>query len=251
MIDYYELLQISPNADSDTIHRVFKYLAARLHPDNAATGNQQKFQQVQAAYDVLSNPIRRREYDLKRKETQIQPLSLSIDFMDQFDGELNRRMAVLSVLYYRRRTNAHKPDVSLGEIEERMGFPRDYLDFTLWYLQKKKFVDRTDNACFSLTAEGVDFVERERTKLPLLNGLLTSGTDTIGQPVDDDQLVAQRKNGAVAHEANARSGRRTGKDDRRSGKDRRVGMPDDRIIKVERRQNKNDRRSGVNDRRAH
>ena len=53
MIDYYELLQISPNADSDTIHRVFKYLAARLHPDNAATGNQQGFQQVQAAYDVL------------------------------------------------------------------------------------------------------------------------------------------------------------------------------------------------------
>ena len=67
MIDYYELLQISPNADSDTIHRVFKYLAARLHPDNAATGNQQKFQQVQAAYDVLSNPIRRREYDLTRE----------------------------------------------------------------------------------------------------------------------------------------------------------------------------------------
>jgi len=251
MIDYYELLQISPNADSDTIHRVFKYLAGRLHPDNALTGNQQKFQQVQSAYDVLSNPLRRREYDLKRKETQIQPLSSSIDFMDQFDGEINRRMAVLSVLYYRRRTNPHRPDVTLAEVEERMGFPRDYLDFTLWYLQKKKFVDRTDSACFSLTAEGVDFVEKERTKLPVLNGLLTSGTDTLGQPVDDNELAGKSKNGAAANEANARSGRRTGKDDRRSGEDRRVGMPDDRIIKVERRQSKSDRRSGVNDRRVH
>ena len=249
MADYYELLQISPNADSDTIHRVFKYLAARLHPDNALTGNQQKFQQVQAAYDVLSSPMRRREYDLKRKETQ--PLSMSIDFMDQFDGELNRRMAVLSVLYYRRRTNANRPDVTLAEIEERMGFPRDYLDFTLWYLQRKKFVDRTDSACYSLTAEGVDFVEKERTKVPILNGLLTSGTDTIGQPVDGDELEGQMSNRAVANGSSARSGRRTGKDVRRSGKDHRIGMPDDRIIKIERRQNTSDRRSELNDRRAH
>lgn len=251
MADYYELLQISPNADSETIHRVFKYLAARLHPDNAQTGNQQKFQQVQAAYDVLSNAIRRRDYDLKRRESQVQPLSVSIDFMDQFEGEMNRRMAVLSVLYYRRRTSANRPEVSLAEIEERMGFPRDYLDFTLWYLQMKKLVNRTDNACFSLTAEGVDFVEKERTTLPVLNGLLTSSTDTIGEPVNEDELAGRTKGGAIANGSNGKSGRRTGKDDRRSGKDRRVGLPDDRIIKVERRQAKGDRRSGVADRRAH
>jgi curved DNA-binding protein CbpA len=35
-VDYYEFLQISPNADADTIHRVYRFLAARLHPDNPA-----------------------------------------------------------------------------------------------------------------------------------------------------------------------------------------------------------------------
>src|SRR5579862_8682956 len=105
MIDYYELLQISPNADSETIHRVFKYLAARLHPDNGQTGNAAKFQLVKAAYDVLSNSMRRREYDAKRKEMLVRPLSNSIDFMDQLEGEANRRMAVLAVLYFRRRTS--------------------------------------------------------------------------------------------------------------------------------------------------
>ena len=35
--DYYEMLQISPNADSETIHRVYRILAQRYHPDNHDT----------------------------------------------------------------------------------------------------------------------------------------------------------------------------------------------------------------------
>ncbi|HEX8713572.1 MAG TPA: J domain-containing protein, partial [Terracidiphilus sp.] len=125
MIDYYELLQISPNADNETIHRVYKYLAARLHPDNVATGDSAKFQLVKSAYEVLSNSVHRREYDAKRQEKEVKPLSSSIDFMDQLDGEVNRRIAVLAVLYYRRRMSPNSPQVSLAELEERMGFPRD------------------------------------------------------------------------------------------------------------------------------
>jgi len=37
--DYYEALQLSPNADSETIERVFWMLAKRYHPDNDQTGN--------------------------------------------------------------------------------------------------------------------------------------------------------------------------------------------------------------------
>jgi curved DNA-binding protein CbpA len=176
LMDYYELLQISPNADHETVHRVFKYLAARLHPDNVHTGDAGKFQLVKSAYDVLSSPLRRKEYDAKREGDAIRPLSSSIDFMDQLEGEANRRMAVLAVLYYRRRTHPGHPEVSLAELEERMGFPRDYLDFTLWYLVKKKYLAGADNACYALTVEGVDYVEKERTVLPVLNGLLTSNT---------------------------------------------------------------------------
>lgn len=187
MIDYYELLQISPNADSETIHRVFRYLAARLHPDNMQTGDPVKFQQVKSAYDVLSSPMRRKEYDSDRKACEVRPLSDSIDFMDQLDGETNRRMAVLSVLYYQRRTNPHYPEVTLTQLEERMGFPRDYLDFTMWYLVKKKYATKADNACYALTAEGVDFVEKERVVVPVLNGLLTSHAGSVE---DDLQEVS-------------------------------------------------------------
>ena len=88
-IDYYEFLQISPHADADTIRRVYRFLAARLHPDNHATGHVDNFRLLKAAYDVLSDPRRRAEYDATRIDSSSQPLSTTIDFMDSLEGELN------------------------------------------------------------------------------------------------------------------------------------------------------------------
>ena len=189
-IDFYEFLQISPNADPETIHRVYRFLAARFHPDNPESGDPEKFFLLKAAYDVLSDPMLRAQYDVKREVTPAEnaPLSSSVDFMDDLKGELNRRLAVLAVLYYRRRTNPYSPEVSLAEIEKRMGFPRDYLDFTTWYLTKKGFISKADNSDFTLTADGVDFVETQRTNIPVLNKLLTSGSSTVKPVMVDEDL---------------------------------------------------------------
>jgi curved DNA-binding protein len=175
--DYYEFLQISPNAETDTIHRVYRFLAARLHPDNASTGDTEKFFLLKEAYDVLSNPERRAAYDAARNNEVSQPVPLStwIDFMDNMEGELNRRLAVLAVLYFQRRTNPYTPEVSFLDLERRMGFPRDYLEFTAWYLRNKGYITRADNSDFALTAEGVDFVETQRVNIPVLDKLLTTG----------------------------------------------------------------------------
>ena len=191
MANYYEFLQISPNAEQDTIHRVFRFLAARLHPDHPETGDADKNSQLKQAYDVLSNPKLRAEYDAANveKATEEAPLSSSVDFMDNLEGELNRRLAVLSVLYYKRRTNPYSPQVTLFEIEQRMGFPRDYLDFTIWYLSRKGFITRADNSDFTLTVEGVDFVETQRANMPVLNKLLTSETTTVTTPPDPNAPI--------------------------------------------------------------
>jgi Mn-dependent DtxR family transcriptional regulator len=245
-VDYYEFLQISPHADADTIHRVYRFMAARLHPDNTASGHEENFRLLKAAYDVLSDPKRRAEYDSMRAPAPAKPLATSIDFMDALDGELNRRLAVLAVLYYRRRSNPNFPEVALAEVEERMGFPRDYLDFTLWYLQKKGYVNKEDNAQYALTADGVDFVETQRTSIPTLNKLLTSGSGSSVAETMQMQTVeatASRTNAAaeagrlapdytpivLTQPAICTQGPRAGKQDRR------VGMQDRRVIKVERR----------------
>ncbi len=54
MLDYYEFLQISSNAEVDTIHRVYKFLAARFHPDNQSSGNPEQFRLLKTAYDERS-----------------------------------------------------------------------------------------------------------------------------------------------------------------------------------------------------
>jgi curved DNA-binding protein len=176
--NYYEFLQISPNAEPDTIHRVYRFLAGRLHPDNPETGDAEKFFLLKQAYDVLSEPERRAEYDAtcKQEAPEPAPLSTTIDFMDGMEGELNRRLAVLALLYIQRRSNPYTPEVSLLEVERRMGFPRDYLEFASWYLRNKGYITRADNSDFTLTAEGVDFVESQRVNIPILNKLLTTGT---------------------------------------------------------------------------
>jgi curved DNA-binding protein len=175
MSDYYEFLQISPNAEQDTITRVYRYLATRFHPDNPNTGDVDKFIVLKSAFEVLSDPQRRAEYDATRKPEEVAPLLASVDFMDGVQGELNRRVALLALLYLRRRTRPDAPEVSLAEVEMQMGFPREYLDFTTWYLKSKKYITREDNSDFTLTALGVDFVEANSANLPILNRLLNGG----------------------------------------------------------------------------
>jgi len=61
--DYYEFLQISPNAEPATISRVYRFLASRFHPDIPETGDAEKFVLLKQAYDVLSDPERRAGYN--------------------------------------------------------------------------------------------------------------------------------------------------------------------------------------------
>jgi len=252
MIDYYEFLQISPHADADTIHRVYRYLAGRLHPDNPNSGDAEMFRMLKAAYDTLSNPSRRAEYDAanRREAKEEPPMSNSIDFLDSVEGEQNRRIALLAVLYYKRRANPRFPEVSLAEIERRMGFPRDYLDFTTWYLTKKGYVSRADNSDFALTAEGVDYIESQRGNLPMLNKLLTDGSGMTAGAGARSQ-GGEPGNGKGGKKPIILPNSETVWMDRRQngGGDRRRKVADPQLIPVERRASARDRRVNNGDRR--
>lgn len=234
-LDYYEFLQISPHADTETIHRVYRYLAARFHPDNPDTGDPEKFFLLKSAYDVLADPERRSEYDreYESEASARTPLSESLDFMDHVQGELNRRLAVLSVLYYRRRANPFSPQVTLEEIEKRMGFPRDYLDFTTWYLVKKGYITRADNSDFSLTADGVDFIETQRVKIPVLNKLLTTGNVACNTDAAEDARCLDATSLAMVVLPDMRKI----PERRANARERRTGAPDWRADQTDRRKN--------------
>ena len=179
-VDHYEFLQISQRAEIATIQRIYRFMASRFHPDNPTTGDPEKFLQLKQAYEVLSDPERRAEYDAKRdnREVHANPIFEMSEFVNGIGGEINRRLGVLSLLYSRRRTNPEEPRISLYDLEKRMGWPREYLDFTTWYLRSMQYITREDNSDFALTATGVDYVEENSTKIPMLNKLLNSGVRT-------------------------------------------------------------------------
>src|SRR5450759_3405740 len=99
--DYYEVLQISRKADIETIHRVYRMMATRFHPDNPITGNTETFLLLKRAYNVLADPQRRAIYDGARLIEDQGPLPILElkEFVYGLTGEVNRRLGVLSLLY--------------------------------------------------------------------------------------------------------------------------------------------------------
>ena len=62
--DYYELLGVSRDASEDALKRAFRKLARQYHPDvNKSPDAEVRFKEIGEAYEVLSDPQKRRIYD--------------------------------------------------------------------------------------------------------------------------------------------------------------------------------------------
>ena len=160
-IDYYEVLQVSDNAEPDTISRVYRSLAQRYHPDNRETGNEERFREITEAYQVLSNPEKRAGYDATnqtRKKERWRVVASGAESENNFELEQVVRLTVLEALYTQRRLNTNNPGIYLLELQRMLGRPREHLEFTIWFLSQKKLIN-TDDSRLYLTAEGAEFLE--------------------------------------------------------------------------------------------
>jgi len=160
-IDYYEILQISPKADGETIRRVFRMQAARYHPDNKQTGDKERFLMLSRIFETLIDPKRRAEYDLQCRMRQ--PDSIPVfglaEFVAGIDGEINRRLGVLCLLYKRRRSSPDRPALSLLQLEHLMDFPLEHLMFTVSYLLEKEYMRTVESSDYQITYKGIDALE--------------------------------------------------------------------------------------------
>jgi curved DNA-binding protein len=161
-VDYYELLRVSPDAEIESIQRVHRALSARYHPDNTETGDLERFLRVNEAYQILSDPDKRKEFDksYKVKKDDPLPVFLTKEFTEGVDGETKRRVGMLCLLYTKRRSNPVAPSLSVLEIEQMMSIPREHLTFTIWYLKSKRFIVQDDRSSLLISADGIDFLEQ-------------------------------------------------------------------------------------------
>jgi molecular chaperone DnaJ len=64
MENLYAVLGVAPNASDDEIKKIYRSLAMRYHPDrNDAPGAEVRFKSITKAYEILSDPVKRDEYN--------------------------------------------------------------------------------------------------------------------------------------------------------------------------------------------
>ncbi len=138
-LDCYEVMQLSPNADADTIARVYRMLALRYHPDNTETGNSEMFVRLSEAHQILSDPEKRASYDVRHREAK----RLHWKIFDQAsastgtEGEKRKRQGILALLYAKMLSDPEQAEMNIQSLEELLGCPREHLQAPLWYLKGK------------------------------------------------------------------------------------------------------------------
>jgi DnaJ-class molecular chaperone len=74
--DYYLVLHVRPSVNTDELRSAYRQLARQLHPDISGLDSE-RFLELQEAYDVLSDPIRRAQYDQETAEIPIRRSDLA------------------------------------------------------------------------------------------------------------------------------------------------------------------------------
>ena len=73
--NYYEILEVKKNASQEINEKAYKTLVKKYHPDLQQDENKNKYEEkikkINEAYDILSDPEKRKKYDLNLKNTEI------------------------------------------------------------------------------------------------------------------------------------------------------------------------------------
>lgn len=166
-VDYYELLQLSPNADTDTIEKMFRHQAKKYHPDSTENPDNEIFQKVVEAHRILADPEIRAGYDVKYQDYWNRKWRIASEASDKsaFADDRLTRDSLLSLLYVQRRRNAKSPGLGELEISRLLHTPSELIEFHLWYLRNKGWVERLESGLLAITVLGVDAVEQSQLRL--------------------------------------------------------------------------------------
>jgi DnaJ-like protein len=178
------------------IAKAYRLLAALYHPDKRDTGDKEAFLKIVEAYRVLSDPVRRGTYDrstygtthsaVDEKEIRDETRTSEPHAVQSVESEAELRQSLLQVLYATRRNRPDNPGLSLTALAELFSCSIDVMQFTLWYLRGKRFIDTVGDGNVAITVLGVDHVEttRGRRSDPDIMLAIEPHTTAIEMPSD-------------------------------------------------------------------
>jgi hypothetical protein len=186
-VDYYELLQLHPSADGDSIERMFRHFAKKFHPDNAEFADIERFRRIVDAHRTLADPETRAGYDARYQDYWNNKWGIAAEASTStaFSDDSVTREHLLSLLYVQRRRNMLNPGMGDAEICRLLHLPEELVKFHMWYLKAKGWVERLDTGLMAITAAGVDQVEESRLRLTP-DHLLEA---RFGQRADESHLL--------------------------------------------------------------
>ena len=195
-VDLYEVLQLSPNAEKDTIKRVHQILSLKYQlaaPENNAVAY---FSLLQQAAATLLDHETRAAYDRERLErlTTGAPVVLTdappaapaatpsavavpvapvptihsapdkLDprrFMEglNIDEEKRRRAGLMEICYRQRILKPRQPALSIKLLEDGLALTVDDLEGPLWYLKETDLIRVSDAGNFAISVRGMNAIE--------------------------------------------------------------------------------------------
>lgn len=179
--DHYFVLGIDPKSDSETIQKAYAKLAEVYNPKNRETGDAEKFEALNLAYEVLSDPELRTGFDQLKGVggKQDNPKFSGAGFFEALGRESLLRSAILCILFDRRRTKPLTPGLSMRQLENMLETTSDELSSALWYLKQRLLVRNDDKSNLLISVEGVDFLENKQATpaeiLPLIKKSALAG----------------------------------------------------------------------------
>ncbi len=162
--DHYHVLGIEPKCDSETLQNAYAELARRYHPNNPVTGDQEAFDAVNAAYEVLSDPAQRLAFDNLKGvgEDTGCPQFSGTEFFESLGSDAGLRVALLCILYERRKKKPMKPGLAMRHVEAMLNADLEELFFVLWYTKQRGWVASDDKSNLLITVQGMDYLDSNR-----------------------------------------------------------------------------------------
>jgi hypothetical protein len=158
--DHYEVLGVEHKAGTDAIKVAYARLAEKFHPATGFTPDPEKYDAISLAFEVLCDPELRREFDkLKGIGGEEKPKFSGMPFFEAYGRDINLRVALLCVLYDRRRSKPFTPSLSMRHVESIVAATSEEINFALWYLKNRELVLQDDKSSLLISTEGMDYLK--------------------------------------------------------------------------------------------
>ena len=191
--NYYESLEVSPQATTAEIKQAYRRLVKRFHPDsNNSTANHEQIVIINAAYEILKDPQHRYAYD---QQLFSRNTSLSSSQRQQRSADAQNR-------YWRERKSGQEADQNLAQwfkevyepVNRLVGWIIESLDTEIDYLSADPFDDQLMAAFQSYLQQCRDYLKQAQTAFAALpNPAKVAGTaanlyyclNQIGDGIDE------------------------------------------------------------------